>query len=535
MTAPNLPFSGEPVPTIGPSVNADGSPNLGTATANATFVAGQAGVTPPSSPGVNAVWDSLGIQYGQISADPADRIAAISGGQAFEGNCIQEINPYFDSVLGLWCAAYTAHYGNEVQGFATAPSPRGPWTKDATPFIGGGVGGEAGAVAHCNIYVEGTTVYFYYPTNAGSGGPLKQVTWQLGVHPQGNLTAPTTVFTSSGTASLGMANSSVLKVAAGQYELAFEFYTSNNAGHWNIGFATATSPAGPFTQVLAPAATLQRATGAMFGGPRLFLENGKRVLIYHAASIPGVAVLQPTDIYRAVLTGNAVSADTWVPEAAPLIERVATAEVDQVADFRMVTDAAGVRHCFFEQFDNALQVARVVTTYLTPQVLSWTGTEWRRRALQRSNATPRTSLLASLSFYTATDTTYAAIATTYTEVNVNSVFVTFVVPPSGIVTVEADALVLLATANSMFWNLRESSADLVNLGSQPPSAPTGKRVSFNSNSQLQERHFVKWVIGGLKPGTTHTYALGYARKDGAGASEIHVGPSWGTIDMAVFG
>lgn len=516
------------------------TPGTATATAlSATYLSGKTSKLKPVADREDALWLSSGARWGVASPHAQDRQASLTPTMTWEGNTapgngtgtVQEANTYYDSVMGLWCISYSGAHGVEQQGFATGPTPNGPWTKDG-PYIGMGLGGEAVAICHTNVHVENGTVYLFYPSSAGNpGGPLKMVSWPLGQHPAGNLTAPQTIFTPTGVAASGVANTSILKDDDGTYVLAFEYWSGTNAGWWNIGYATSTALLGPYTQQVAPWSTLQRAAGAMFGGPRLMKEDGLYVMLYHAASVPAqpnaTVVILPTDVYRAT---NTSLADTWVQDDAPLIARVTLEEGDQCADVRLITGPGGrQRWLTFTQYDNQTNSrARVGIIPFSPTLLTWDGENYRKVGASATALTrPYASAMPALLNWTAgSDTLLPTTSTAFAAVhtNPNLCSVRFPAPQSRRAMIRVTVTVIVGPGTSLEMNMRESGADI---------AGTAVRVLKNNGTvDIEQRVTLDFPVTPVLPNSSHTYTLGFARKVGTGTAQVAVGPTYGPLVMS---
>lgn len=275
---------------------------------------------------------------------------------------MQEPAPWFAN--GACHMLYTGGWEQAALGYATALRATGPWTKHPVAVIGNGAGGMPGPTAHHNVYVEGQTVYAYYPDQI-NGGNLRVAT--------ASVSAPT-VWTTVGTAlattaiATGIVNTSLVRRGSSDYVLMFE--SRSTAGPmWQIGYATGATPLGPFTVQAFPLSTLSQGDAtAMYGGPFLVQENGGWTLVYHAAPTSTL----PTRIYRATSTDLV----TWAKESVPVIPRT-TPDRDQTADFALVgASSAGPFTALFDEMDNVIPAGRIVALTAAPGSVQYDGTGW---------------------------------------------------------------------------------------------------------------------------------------------------------------
>ena len=247
-----------------------------------------------------------------------DRAPALFATEAWEQGVVQEPNVYWDGAR--WVMVYSGGWANEVLGWATAPTIDGPWTKHGPLGFGGGRG---------SILRDGGTLYVYHDGLVRSGPDIEHMGPAL---PRAiNTTAAVTNIT----------NTCVIKDGA-TYRMIFDGKGPATGVLWGSGYATATSPLGPFTIQAFP---LTLAI-PMNGGPHLTkMGDGTFSMWYHG----GVANL-PNDIYHATST----DCITWAAEAAPRITRTAPQEVDQCADpFYVADPSTGTGYLFWSAMDNA--------------------------------------------------------------------------------------------------------------------------------------------------------------------------------------
>jgi len=290
------------------------------------------------------------VRYGPMSPVTfvPDRVPVLAATETWEGAVLQEVNVYWDGAR--WVMIYSGGQSPEGLGWATSPTIDGPWTKQGKLLANGSwiTSGRS------SILFEGGTLYVYY-----SGSP--NLNCASGPDPA-HLGAPVTVFTISGTVTSVM-NTSVLHDGA-TYQLMFES-TVSGSGPYMIGYATATSPLGPFTINTFPLPTL-RIVGT-YGGPHLFKTGATYSLWYHACGDGSTTWNLPTDIYRATSTDLI----NWTPNVISKVRRTHRLEVDQVADPFVVTDpSTGIVYLFWEGYDNVSGAATIMRS--VPQAMTIT-------------------------------------------------------------------------------------------------------------------------------------------------------------------
>jgi len=258
-----------------------------------------------------------------------------------EETAVQEPSPYYDASTDTLWMFYSGGWASPSLHLASCsgdadPSDSANWTKHGR-VLGQGVGGVAGPVVHSTVYVESGTVYVYAP-DAVNGGNLQCYSCLLADLPAPTWTLHGTVLAPSGSAT-GLVNASVVKAGAGDYRMMVE---SSTATQWQTGYATGTSPTGPFTMNTFPVTGLQIGSGT-FGGPWLDGAAGAWRLRYHASTTSNI----PTSIYEATSTDLI----NWTRAPAPLIVRTNASEVDQVADYASATSTFGAT-AFWDGMDN---------------------------------------------------------------------------------------------------------------------------------------------------------------------------------------
>lgn len=118
-------------------------------------------------------------------------------------------------------------------------------------------------------------------------------------------------------------------------------------------------------------------------------------------------------------------------------------------------------------------------------------------------------------------------SSTFADVDATNAAISFTVPASGKVLVEASALCRNDTAGgTVRLNLREGSSDL---------AGTDMRMTATSNSTTQDepRGYFAAYVTGLTPGDAKTYKLGIARDGSTGTAQLRGGPGLGPLVIKV--
>lgn len=299
-----------------------------------------------------------------ISSAAADRSIMLSADQTWEAACVQEPNIWYDAAGAEWRMFYTGGFSTEAIGYATAVHASGPWTKHAAnPVLGQGTL-VTGNAAQPNVYIEGRTGYLYF-TNKTSDNSLHIATFDT-TDPTSLTVQVATVLDPAGTA-LSIANSYVVKDGT-TYRMLFDAHVST-ADWWETGYATASSPLGPFTIDTFPVSGL--SLGGAYGGAWFAKkDDGTWVLLYHAATSSTL----PTDIYRATST----DLRTWTRESGIFVGRVAAVEVDQTADPFYGSDGRG-GYLVWSAMDNPTQTGHIM---YGPALLAgapqwWDGSAWR--------------------------------------------------------------------------------------------------------------------------------------------------------------
>jgi len=324
------------------------------------------GPNPPPKVDEYALWLSTALVDLTVSPAPGDRFAAITPTLSWESTAVQEPSVWFAN--GLWNMLYTggpgAGGGTAYIGYASAPSPYGPWTKAGTQVIGGGQGGYASGVAHGSMYREGDTLYYIgvkLPTNVfgmWSASVSAPTVWTFVADILG-LPSTTTQ----------MGNCYLIKEGS-SYTLFFEaLYQSQ----WQSGYATCDTISGAYAVASFPTPSLwpqgNLATGS---GQSVVVENGQYVGFFHSGPQNNNDV--PTEGYRATSYDKV----NWSIDLGglPYIRRMAAQEIDQVADLEPAQDDKGNWWMFWSAASNHDSQFRVMASPMLPTLKRWGGNAW---------------------------------------------------------------------------------------------------------------------------------------------------------------
>lgn len=134
--------------------------------------------------------------------------------------------------------------------------------------------------------------------------------------------------------------------------------------------------------------------------------------------------------------------------------------------------------------------------------------------------------LAAAYYYPGSDVNLSTTSTSDADVDATNAAVTFTVPASGVVWVEAHFMVNVGINTPMDVTLREGSSTLSN---------TKTRAAYvgGGSASYQGRVGIRWKVTGLTPGASKTYKLGFARASGTGSCEIHAGTFGGPLSIVV--
>lgn len=324
---------------------------------------------------------------------PGSKSRVLSPAIGWESTVVQEPSVWFYG--GLWHMIYTAGpSGAHRLGYASASSPTGPWTRNATAVIGGGTV-LAGGAYHANVYREGSTLWCHFVDDTDNT-LLKVATADVATPTVWTLNARTYALPAGSNL---WGNVGIFKDDDGTYYMLAE--TSKVDGtSWQLSVATlAGGPAAALTWGLLAIPSLRPSainSNATTSGAQLFKEDGRYVLYYHC----GVAGSLPTDIYRA--TTDVLTTDSWTIDrgARPIIARNHRDEVDQAADVFLCQGPDGDWWAFWTGMDNSAPRARILATVGIPTLMRRSGSKWvpsNVGGIGPDIQTPQATLVASLS------------------------------------------------------------------------------------------------------------------------------------------
>lgn len=326
------------------------------------------GNIPPSLAAVDSIWLSTALKHIHPAPQPSIRKTILKKDQSYETSFVQEPSAWYYN--GKWHMIYGCGAG---VGYASATSPKGPWTKHTALVFGGGVG-IAGAPAHQNIYREGNTLYMTY-VDSGANTKFSQATASVDDPKTWTVNAGFAFDPGSDYRSGGLGNTWTLKDGS-DYWLFFE--TSYGAYGWQTGLAKGSSPAGPFTVVQFPLIDLAKAPGQFgdffgpkffpVGNPCVFKENGEYIMFAGAKLINGAL----NDIYR--WTAPAPIGPWTVSNGGyPILRRNTQAEVDQTVDPMVAQADNGAWWMFYSQMDNVSGTGSIAAVPMAPALLMYNG------------------------------------------------------------------------------------------------------------------------------------------------------------------
>jgi len=323
---------------------------------------------------------------------PSDKTVALSAAIGFESTAVQEPSVWYYN--GLYHMVYTAGTSAPRLGYANSPSLLGPWAKNATAILGGGVGGLAGGAYHSSVYIEGTTGYIYF-VDSTDGTLMKLATFNVATPTVVTLQATTWALIGTGTQ---WGNFAILKDGS-SYICAFEQSTA--ASSWQLGIGTMTSPTSAITSSQFPCASLRpsalNATATTSAG-QLFKENGQYVLFYHC----GTSGSLPTYGYKATCSPTDLTTWTIQNNGYPIIDKSHRLEVDQVADLWLCQDASsGVYVAFWTAMNNVGPTSSIMYAPARPRVMQTVGgvlvsADNSANSLAKSNMIPQAPAFAQL-------------------------------------------------------------------------------------------------------------------------------------------
>jgi hypothetical protein len=212
----------------------------------------------------------------------------------------------------------------------------------STPTVAYKANGLTAMVNNTIVRKFGSTYYLY--CRAGTGfGPISVATSSDGL--LFNDAATALANTASGFGNVGYYNCDVIyDPVSNQYKMIMEARDVSNI--YLLGYATATSPLGPFTMVGQITGALPGLGTGNHGGPSLNLVDGKPQMWYHADPIEGII---PMELYRASSTNY--SAWTMALGGTPFIVRERNHEWDQSSDVSVIEEN-GESYAIYNQMDN---------------------------------------------------------------------------------------------------------------------------------------------------------------------------------------
>jgi hypothetical protein len=197
---------------------------------------------------------------------------------------------------------------------------------------------------HTNVYFEGGTYYIYEPVSGLSG-------WRVSSSPDGmDWTLHDTVMTLPAWSSDDLGNTFLVKRGEGDYVF---FYEGREIGNWwAVGYATGTSPLGPFTDQTPDEAIRSLSPWvygvSIYGGEWVHRvrADGTYDMLLHGGELDGEV---PTQMYRATARDPG---GPWTIHG-PLLEAVYPIEglYDQEADPSLV-EHDGTLFLYFTFIDN---------------------------------------------------------------------------------------------------------------------------------------------------------------------------------------
>lgn len=336
--------------------------------------------SPPVEPVVNQLWSSVSLKDLRVGPGRGDRAKVIAPTLSVEASSCQEPSVWVAN--GRYNVLYTVGGGGLAYAWCSDtedPTVAANWTKTDAIVLGQGAGGFAGAVAHAAVYVEGATLYTYFP----DGNDIRVATAAI-ADPTTWATQAAVVFSApAGVTTMG--GNPFVVLDGTDYRMTFDFLDSEGLG-WQTGIATGASPTGVFAATVYPLTSLRAGSGGRakaVGGCWLAKEGSTWVLYFHA--MPPVGL--PSDIYRAF--NDDLTADTWTLDnnGYPIIRRVAVEEVDQVADVTLVESPNGQWYAFWTGADNTTAF-NIMAAPMLPTVKRWDGSVWQPTDFRGATTVP---------------------------------------------------------------------------------------------------------------------------------------------------
>jgi len=330
------------------------------------------GQEPPPDPTPVTRWISTSTRHLQVPQTPYERIPIIG---TFVGNAAstQECSPWYNTTLQRYeCIVNTG----ANQYFWYADNPLGPWS-GGTKVLGGGVGGEAGNVQQCSVYVEGTTIYaVYLKSSTATVVTMAHATMPTTASATPSFTVDGTIYDNGG---VQIQDSSwLMKVGTAYYLFTYSLAAQR------IALTTATAPSGfvaaPFsavtTQLRGIYFSMGNRTFSRIGRIQVFYENGTWIAFGHILDGLDFGTSQ---VYRFTCNDPGTYPVTWVsdPVQRPYLEQLHPAEIDQIADFRLLQGANDRWYAFWSGNDNAVSKFNIMAAPAREPMLAYDGFDWQ--------------------------------------------------------------------------------------------------------------------------------------------------------------
>lgn len=261
---------------------------------------------------------------------------------------------------GEYMVAFTGGWDYAATALATSDDGI-TWTKNHTPIMGLGYGGESGSCFRPNLRIDPddptqNTLILRYSTPDSGGGDWKAAfSTDRGVTWGGNTVCIARTLAPSGASPTGHANSGSVRVGSDTYAL-LEWHTNENS--WAITRTTSSDGVTFSTQLEVP--SLQRGPAelhSMYGGPNLNQFGARFWAFYHASRGFEINAIVPTRCYLALC--DEFNGDNWIQVPNPFIDMTDIPQFgdfitpDQVADPDMLAELNGSTSFRCEILDNA--------------------------------------------------------------------------------------------------------------------------------------------------------------------------------------
>lgn len=324
------------------------------------------GILPPANPTPATRWISQSAAHVQVPHTPFARTPIF--GSELNGGAVQEISPWYNPFLNRY-ECLTNQAGSQY--FSVADSPLGPWSA-GVKVLGSGSGGEGSNAQQASVLVEGDQIYCYYITNINA--TLLRMAVATMPRKAGDLPG----FAVLGTIynpGVALGDSSWIVKADGRYFL----FTYNGATTPVIAATGAADPsqfvAKPFANVSGTARGLAYNMGARYVlhplRPNVHYEQGQWVLFAHTVGTDdGMSV-----ICRWVSQDAGVPVN-WTPDAHKFCEQQHPAEIDQLADFRLLRGPNDKLWAFWTGISNRAGTFTVFCAPVLEPMLAFDGLSW---------------------------------------------------------------------------------------------------------------------------------------------------------------